>query len=77
MSTANSWQRPANTHPLFHLPAVIADPKDQPIIEAAIAARVDVICASDVHFEARLVRNYLAGFGVAVMTDRELLAALR
>ena len=59
------------------LPATIADPKDQPIIEAAVAARVDVICTSDVHFEARLVRDYLAGFGITVMNDRELLAALR
>ena len=33
----------------------IADPKDQPILNAAVAGRVDVVITSDRHFlEARL-----------------------
>lgn len=39
----------------------IADPKDQAIIEAAVAARVDAIRTGDVHSEAPSVREFLAG----------------
>jgi putative PIN family toxin of toxin-antitoxin system len=59
------------------LTPAIADPKDQAIIEAAIAARVNVICTGDVHFEVQSVREFLADFGIAVVTDRDLLALLR
>jgi len=55
---------------------VIDDPKDQAVIEAAVAARVDAICTGDVHFETQAVREFLAGFGIAVLTDRDLLALL-
>lgn len=58
------------------LTEAIADPKDQAIIEAAVAGRVDAICTGDVHFEARSVREFLAGFGIAVVTDHNLITLL-
>ena len=58
------------------LTPAIADPKDQAIIETAVAGRVNVICTGDVHFEAQPVRDFLVGFGIAVVTDRKLIALL-
>jgi putative PIN family toxin of toxin-antitoxin system len=58
------------------LEPVIADPKDQAVIEAAVAARVDAVCTGDVHFETESVRAWLSGHGIVVVTDRELIALL-
>ena len=63
--------------PAVALPRIIDDPKDQAVIEAAVSARVKVICTADVHFQSLQVREYLNGSGVAIMTDRELLTVLR
>ena len=58
------------------LPVVIADPKDQAIIEAAVAGRVNAICTGDADFETQPVKEFLADFGIAVLADRDLPAML-
>ena len=58
------------------MPSAIADPKDQPVIEAAIAGAVEAICTGDVHFDAPEVRRALLHYGISVFSDRELLTAL-
>ena len=61
---------------ILPLAPVIADPQDQAVIEAAVAARVNAICTGDVHFEAEPVREYLAQFGIVTMTDHQPLTLL-
>jgi hypothetical protein len=43
----------------------------------AINAKVDVICALDRHFRDPAVVNLLAGHGIRVLTDVEVLRELR
>src|SRR6266498_1661825 len=56
------------------LSPVISDPKDQAVIEAAVAGRVNVICTSDSHFFKMPAKGFLEQRGILVVNDRELLA---
>ena len=58
------------------LPPAISDPKDQPVIEAAVSGRAEVICTGDTHFYESPAREFLAACGIAVMTDRDLVTVL-
>ena|SRR5258708_5851122 len=58
-------------------PGIIADPKDQAVIEAAISGRADVLCTLDRHFYAPEVLEFCPAHGVQVMTDVDLLRLLR
>ena len=62
--------------PLDPLPPVIADPKDQPVIEAAVAGQADVICTSDAHFYKPPAKDFLDERRISVLTDRALLMLL-
>lgn len=53
------------------------DPKDEPIIQLAIDAKADVICTLDRHFRDPAVVKLLAGHGIRVLTDVEVLQELR
>lgn len=55
---------------------VISDPKDQAVVEAAIAGKADVICTSDAHFYQPLASEFLEKRGISVLTDTALLALL-
>ena len=54
----------------------ISDPKDQPIIEAAVAAEADAICTSDPHFYQSPAKEFLAERGITVLRDTALLLLL-
>jgi putative PIN family toxin of toxin-antitoxin system len=56
---------------------VINDPKDQPVIEAAVAGEVDVLCTSDNHFYQEAVIVFCAAHGIQIMNDIGLLRLLR
>ena len=62
--------------PAQQLPSVISDPKDQAVIEAAVAGDVDGICTSDAHFYTSPAREFLAEHGILVLSDRALLLLL-
>ena len=53
-----------------------ADPKDDPLVAAAILYRADALCTWDSHFHAPPVRQALAPVGCEVLRDDELLARL-
>lgn len=57
--------------------SVISDPKDQAVIEAAVAGEVDVLCTSDRHFYEDAVLVFCAAHGIQIMNDIELLRLLR
>ncbi|MCX6631987.1 MAG: putative toxin-antitoxin system toxin component, PIN family [Candidatus Solibacter sp.] len=56
---------------------VIDDPKDQAIIDAAVAGKVDVLCTSDHHFFTDAVIAFCAGYGIRIMNDIDLLRLLK
>jgi len=58
------------------LPAVISDPKDQAVIEAAVSGGADAIRTGDAHFSKSPAKEFLAKHGIAVVADRELVAIL-
>jgi uncharacterized protein len=62
--------------PIQPIPTAISDPKDQPIVEAAIAGEADAICTSDVHLYQPPAREFLAGRGISVVSDKALLLLL-
>lgn len=53
------------------------DPDDDPIVETAVAGKVDVLCTRDNHLRSKSVVDYCAARGIRVMTDVELLQSLR
>jgi len=59
------------------LPPIIEDPKDQPIIEAAVAGTAAVICTFDAHFYRQPVLAFCATRDIRVMNDADLLQSLR
>lgn len=63
--------------PVQPLPPIIDDPKDQPIIEAAVAGAAAVICTFDAYFYRQPVLAFCATHGIRVMSDADLLQALR
>lgn len=59
-------------------PAVATnDPDDDPIVETAVAGKVNVLCTRDHHLRSQPVVDYCAAHGIRVMTDVELLQVLR
>lgn len=58
-------------------PAISTDPKDNPIIQTAIAGRADILCTLDWHIRNRKVRAYCRTHGVRIFTDVGLLRVLR
>ena len=59
------------------LAAVIQDPKDQAVIEAAVAGGVVVICTLDKHFFTAPVQLFCAAHAIRIMNDADLLDCLR
>jgi len=58
--------------------ALSPDPNDDPIIHTARIGRANLLCTLDRHLRrSRKVRAYCATLGIEVMSDVELLAALR
>ncbi len=58
-------------------PIVLDDPNDDPIVYTAIAGQADVICTIDKHFFDPAVLHFCARHHIRVMSDIDLLAALR
>jgi putative PIN family toxin of toxin-antitoxin system len=63
--------------PVVHVPVVLADPNDDPVIYTAVVGRADVICAMDRDFYAPEVVSFCGERGIQVMNDVELLQKLR
>jgi len=53
------------------------DPDDNPILQAAATARVDVICTRDRDFEHPDVAAFCAAHGIRILNEVELLNELR
>jgi len=60
--------------PYQPLSPVITDPKDQAVIETAVAARANMICTSDAHFHKPPAKEFLEQRRILVVNDLELLA---
>ena len=59
------------------LAAAIQDPKDQAIVETAVAGSASVLCTIDAHFYAHTVLAFCAAHGIRIMNDVELLRLLK
>lgn len=58
--------------------AIIAeDPKDDPVILTAVAGEAEVICTLDRHLHSPHAIAYCSQCGIRIMTDIELIDALR
>jgi putative PIN family toxin of toxin-antitoxin system len=64
-------------HPGPLLPAVLRDPKDDPLVETALLGRADVVCTLDRDFYTPSVVDYLRRHSIQVMSDTQLLLRLR
>ncbi len=53
------------------------DPDDNPILQAAAAARVDVICTRDRDFDHPDLAAFCAAHGIRIVNEVELLNELR
>ena len=53
------------------------DPADEPVLGTALAGNADVICTRDAHFFTEDVRRFSAARGIQILSDLELLRALR
>jgi putative PIN family toxin of toxin-antitoxin system len=62
---------------IVHMPVVLADPNDDPVVYTAVAGRADVLCAMDRDFYSAQVVSFCRENGVEVMNDVELLQKLR
>jgi putative PIN family toxin of toxin-antitoxin system len=58
-------------------PVVLKDPDDDPIVYTAVAGQADIICTVDRHFYEPNVLAFCARERILLMTDVELLHALR
>ena len=56
---------------------VPTDPDDDAVIATAIVGKADVLCTLDRHLRTDAVKSYCEQRGLKVMTDVELLEALR
>jgi len=63
-----------SSHPLA---AVIQDPKDQAVIEAAVAGGVAIICTLDGHFYHAPMQVFCSAHAIRIMNDADLLDCLR
>jgi putative PIN family toxin of toxin-antitoxin system len=58
-------------------PVILKDPDDDPIVYTAVAGQADIICTVDRHFYEPNVLAFCARQRILLMTDVELLHALR
>ena len=58
-------------------PVVLNDPDDDPVVYTALGGGADVICTLDRHFYEPNVLAFCSRYGIQLMTDVELLHALR
>jgi predicted nucleic acid-binding protein len=63
--------------PVVHIPVVLADPNDDPVVYTAVAGGADVLCAMDRDFYTPQVISFCRERGIEVMNDVELLKKLR
>jgi putative PIN family toxin of toxin-antitoxin system len=56
---------------------VLKDPNDDPVVYTALAGQADILCTVDRHFYEPNVLSFCARHGIQLMTDVELLRALR
>jgi putative PIN family toxin of toxin-antitoxin system len=61
--------------PVF--PAILTDPKDDPVVETAVLGRADVLCTLDRGFYTTSVVEYLQRHSIQLMNDVQLLGHLR
>jgi putative PIN family toxin of toxin-antitoxin system len=59
------------------LPAILADPKDDPVVETAVWGRVDALCTLDRDFYTTSVVEYVQRHSIQLMNDVQLLVRLR
>jgi putative PIN family toxin of toxin-antitoxin system len=64
-------------HPRPAPPAVLRDPKDDPVIETALLGRADVLCTLDQHLYTPGALEFLRKRSIQVMSDAQLLRRLR
>jgi putative PIN family toxin of toxin-antitoxin system len=64
-------------HPEPVVPAVVTDPKDDPVVQTALLGRADVLCTPDRHFYTPSVLDFLRRHSIQVMSDVLLLMRLR
>lgn len=64
-------------HPLSVPEKVLRDPADEPVLGTALAGNADVICTRDADFFAEEVRRFSSARGIQILSNLELLRALR
>ena len=64
-------------HPLPVPEKLMRDPADEPVLGTALAGNADVICTRDADFYTEEVRRFSAARGIQILSDLELLRALR
>ena len=64
-------------HPLPVPEKLLRDPADEPVLGIALAGNADVICTRDADFFTAEVRRFSAARGIQILSDLELLRALR
>jgi predicted nucleic acid-binding protein len=64
-------------HPLPVPEKVLRDPADEPVLGTALAGSANVICTRDADFFTEEVRHFSAARGIQILSDLELLRALR
>ena len=64
-------------HPLPVPEKLMRDPADEPVLGTALAGKADVICTRDADFYTEEVRRFSAACGIQILSDLELLRALR
>ena len=64
-------------HPLPVPEKLLRDPADEPVLGTALAGNADVICTRDADFHTEEVRRFSAARGIQILSDLELLRALR
>src|ERR1700757_3654197 len=62
--------------PASHVPIVLKDADDDPIIYTALTGKADVLCTLDAHFYQESVQAFCAQEGIAIMDDAALLRLL-
>lgn len=68
---------PVATHALGPGPLVPADPQDDHVLLAAIAGQADFLGTNNRHFFAPEVERIAASYGIRIVRDVDLIAALR
>ncbi len=64
-------------HPLSVPEKVLRDPGDEPVLGTALAGNADAICTRDADFFTEEVRRFSTAWGIQILSDLELLRALR